>query len=74
MRTKKAMMFVANPVSNALQEECQMVILDGENEERLPQMSKRMAATRLIERLAARLVSHETSATKISKVSHETRG
>ena len=46
MRTKKAMMFVANPVSNALQEECQMVILDGENEERLPQMSKRMAATR----------------------------
>ena len=53
MRTKKAMMFVANPVSNALQEECQMVILDGENEERLPQMSKRMAATRLIERLAS---------------------
>ncbi len=61
MQAKKTMLFVANSVTNALQEDCQIVILDDNGEQRLPLMSKQAAAMRLVERLAAALVSRETA-------------
>ena len=65
MRRKKIPMIVANSVTDADSEECELAVVDATGVDRMPRQAKTAAARILLEKIAAalaarRIVSHET--------------